>query len=686
MSSSKTNKLALFLLIGLILPIYSNSFYSSWHFDDYHSIIKNGNIHINDLSISELKKSLYASTDAGAYAGKKLYRPVSTITFALNWYFGTNKVLGYHIVNMTIHTVTAFFLFLTMQQLLTSPKLSPFHLKHACSLALLSAAFWAINPIHTQAVTYIVQRMASLAAMFYILSIYLYCRARLTNRLKQRILFFATSAITALLAIGSKENAVMLPASLFLVEIVFFQQISTKKQQFHFKRIACFGVISALVFISFLYFNGTITSIINGYQTRPFTLGQRLLTEGRIVILYISQLFYPDADRLSLSHDIEISTSFFDPWTTAPSLIIIGMLIILAVIRLNKNPIISFAILFFFLNHIIESSIIPLELIFEHRNYLPSAFIFMPLALGVMRLFDHYHYKKMMKACIFSFTAFLLIIFGFNTYLRNMAWQTEFSLWNDAARKAPNNSRAIAGLARAYNQKNYSERALYLYKNSLQGRMERTKEHFAPQIHRNIAITYIKQKKYNEAEKHCLEALEINPDYERARYLLCEIYLHLKQPSKADESADILLEEDNNNFKYHTRKGLTSIRVRNYGRAMQAFQKALDLNNHDNEAKIGLGIASSKIGKHKSAERFLLDAQTYAKKDIRIYLALIENQQMADPGIIKHDYLLSLLDSFPLTTIITSISQLSNNAAGIYLPEENLYQIIKTYVSHEFRL
>ena len=102
------------------------------------------------------------------------------LTFALNWYIGKDNVLGYHIVNNAIHLVTTFFLFLTVLNLLMSPNLKGKYQGNEYAIAFLSAILWAVNPIQTQAVTYIIQRMASLAAMFYIIGIYFYLKTRLS--------------------------------------------------------------------------------------------------------------------------------------------------------------------------------------------------------------------------------------------------------------------------------------------------------------------------------------------------------------------------------------------------------------------------------------------------------------------------------------------------------------------------
>ena len=137
-----------------------------------------------------------------------------------------------------------------------------------------------------------------------------------------------------------------------------------------------------------------------------FTLKERLLTEPRIIIYYLSEIFYPMASRLSLVHDIKISTSFFKPWTTIPAILAIISLLGIGLSQAIKRPIIAFAIFFYFINHIIESTILPLELIFEHRNYLPSFFLFFPVATGLIWMIDYFKTKEFLHSntlgCFYS--------------------------------------------------------------------------------------------------------------------------------------------------------------------------------------------------------------------------------------------------------------------------------------------
>ena len=308
---AENKKKAFFLIFALIAIIYSNSFSASWHFDDIPNVNGNDGIRISELNFDSISKAFYSNP----INKDSLIRPVAYLTFALNWYYGQNNVFGYHLVNVAIHISCAFFLYLSILLLLRSPNIQDKYKGSESFIALLATLLWAIHPIQVQAVTYIVQRMASLSALFYILGVFFYLKVRNSLSRPNKYIYFVAIICTYLFALGSKENSIMLPASLFLVEVVFYRDIREKKTQ---KIIV--GTCGILIFIiavlSLTVFYKDWLSIINGYESRPFTITQRLLTQPRIVSFYLKQLFVPINNYFSIVHDVPLSTSLFNPITT----------------------------------------------------------------------------------------------------------------------------------------------------------------------------------------------------------------------------------------------------------------------------------------------------------------------------------------------------------------------------------
>ena len=166
--------LTLFIAIFLV---YSNSYNTAWQFDDLPNITLNPRIHLEQLDKDSLVRAIYASPYEMRFEGERLYRPVAALSLALNWYFGKDNVIGYHLVNTLIHFITAFFLYLTICSLLKAPNLPQRQKIKIHQISLLAALIWAIHPIQTQSITYIVQRMAAMAALFTICGIYFYVRS-----------------------------------------------------------------------------------------------------------------------------------------------------------------------------------------------------------------------------------------------------------------------------------------------------------------------------------------------------------------------------------------------------------------------------------------------------------------------------------------------------------------------------
>ena len=299
--------------------------------------------------------------DQNAFFSGTSYRPVAFLSFALNWYAGGDQVTGYHIVNIFIHILCAGFLYSFLLSLLKSPVLIDRFYDDDKNIALLAAILWAVHPIQTQAVTYIVQRMALLAALFYLAGMLCYVRARLDTDNWRRSGLYAGCVCCLALAVGSKENAVVLPLSLGLVEIIFFQDLSNPYNRKKCLRIALATFITTAtlgVLFAYIIKFSPLTFFHRILETRSFSLAERMLTQPRVVIGYLIQIFYPVLSRFSIDHSITVSTSLFEPITTLSSLSLIIGLIILALFRIHKSPILSFAILFYFLNQTMESSIL----------------------------------------------------------------------------------------------------------------------------------------------------------------------------------------------------------------------------------------------------------------------------------------------------------------------------------------
>ena len=194
----------LFTLIGAIL--YSNSLDVPFYYDDSHNIVTNESIHLEELTWTGLKD---------AAVSKYPTRAVAFVTFALNYYFGGEQVVGYHIVNIIIHIVNACLVFWLLRLTLRLPA-AGISARDASLVAFLAALLWLVNPVQTQTVTYIVQRWNSLAVMFYLGALLFYIHARLAQSSVRRWLLFAGCAMSAISGFFTKEITAVLPFFILL--------------------------------------------------------------------------------------------------------------------------------------------------------------------------------------------------------------------------------------------------------------------------------------------------------------------------------------------------------------------------------------------------------------------------------------------------------------------------------------
>lgn len=457
LSSCRKNVFAVVTLFIIVLAIYSNTFDASWHFDDENNIINNKPLHLTELNLQNIKKTFFADWNGSG----KLYRPVACLSFALNYYFGGTGVYGYHLINLIIHFLSSIFLFLFVYHTLNLPILEARYGPKSYFIALLSAVLWAINPVQTQAVTYVVQRMTSMAGLFCIMSMYFYLKGRTSTPKLLSGSHYFLCIVCGILAIGSKENAVMLPMVILLYDLFLVQGVTRKnlKRYSFFLLIAIFiSLALALLMVGPSIFNPKC--LISGYQNRGFTLSERLLTEPRVILFYISLLLYPMPDRLCFEHGITLSTSLTTPISTIISIVAILLIFCAAVAGSRKWPFVSFCVIFFFLNHLIEASVFPLELVFEHRNYFPSMLFFVPVAILLLSGIQFFSGKQTLQVILVSFVILVLIGWGHSTYARNMIWKNDGSLSFDCVEKYPDLARPHHNLGRFYAKKKLYEKAI----------------------------------------------------------------------------------------------------------------------------------------------------------------------------------------------------------------------------------
>ena len=477
------------LLMGL--TIYAAAFPASFVFDDYGNIVDNPQILMNGPT---------CQTMADLTRPPSPHRPLAKLTFALNHAWHGLDADGFRLINLIIHVINGWLVFGLARLIPRSGDRKngwgPY----------LAALIWLTIPLHTQSVTYIVQRMNSLATLFYLVSLICYIQARRRHILGLGrigvVLLFTGSCFSGLFGLFTKETAITLPLFIFFYEWFFFQDLDRIWLKNHLGRLGL--VIIVCAFVAAIYLDGNPTrKISESYLDKPFTWSQRLLTQPRVVLYYLSLLAWPHPGRLTLDYDFPLSKTPMDPAVTLLALAGLAALVLLTFWSARKHRLLSFAVLWFLGNLVVESSVMGLALVFEHRTYLPSIW---PVMAAVLCLTDR---TRRPGLAIILLTA-LALGGAFGTYQRNLVWRDKITLWQDCLAKAPENPRASHNLALALDRGGRYPEAIVYYRRSLAtiARQDASDQAAISNVHANLGAVLLKTEQYAEARRHLKQAVD----------------------------------------------------------------------------------------------------------------------------------------------------------------------------------
>ena len=482
MMNNRWRDIACFIvLVAVGSLLYSRTLHIPWLFDDIQNIIDN-------LSIRDLP---------GAFSGIAGPRGVAYLSFALNYHFGELEPYGFHLVNIAIHILTSFIIYLILKRVFWSPlPASRFPLPGFLPAA--GALIFLAHPLQTQAVNYIVQRMASLCGLFFFLSILLFMVAR--ERLQggerffslRHLAFYGLSIASGVLALGTKQNAAVLPVALVMVDLFFGnrerpgsgkgREAGTGKFTAHCSSFLVPRSSLLVYLVPFLLVTclisyrqiGSEASVLKDevraqYWTKaavapaaekpaaeaakaakapaPVTLAKPpanlrlvyLATEFSVLWLYLRLLFLPYGQVFDYGYPLvgEIVTL-----QTAAAFLGLLLLFCLAVYVRKKLPLVSFGIFWFFLTLSVESTVIPLDAVMEHRLYM-TMFGFALVVPELLRRVPRVRVRT-------ALTCLVILIFSVLTWQRNSLWADTIAFARDNVRKAPHNQRNYLTLATAY--------------------------------------------------------------------------------------------------------------------------------------------------------------------------------------------------------------------------------------------
>ena len=496
--------IVIFILLIAGVLTYSTTFHGPFAFDDYRNITENEDIKSN---------SIYSQFNRPRY--------ISFVTFAINYGYSATETFGYHLVNISIHLINALLVYLIFQHILLLLQNSIGAL-YRREIPLFIALLFLVHPIQTQAVTYIVQRMTSLAAFFALLSIYYYLKFRISKT--KDYISLILSLMACFLAYKTKENTATLPLMIIAIELILFRHQKFSKERILY--VIPFFILAVVIPLSFINMNQSMGNLFGeftkvSYETQQTTRTEYLLTQFRVITTYIRMLFLPI--NQAIDYYYPLSQSLLEVKTLVAFCFLLA-LATLAVLIAKKYPVISLGIAWFFIFLAVESSIIPIkDVIFEHRLYLPSIGFIAAVIYSLYLLEEKLHWHKL----AFMITIICIITLAIAAFYRNQLWKNEMMLWEDAANKYPLNARAVGNYGVALANKGLYKEAIQVLEKAIEVKPTDSSHWYS------MAFCYKMMGEPDKAIAPYKKALELAPQYQKASVDLSMIYISKHDFTKA---------------------------------------------------------------------------------------------------------------------------------------------------------
>ncbi len=659
------------LLIGILgFLAYSNTFHGPFQWDETEFIV--GNAVIRDLGYF---------TDISRAEGMPVYdglksRYIGYLTFALNYKLHGFNVLGYHLVNLAIHLVNAilvyFLVLLTfrtpyfdrqLSAISNNPPSSPLHSRgeqggvaqfttHHSRFTIHDSRFFALavallfvaHPIQTEAVTYVFQRMASLVSLFFLLSLVLYVKGRLSARQSAvsgqqsvkasrfTILWYLLSLLSAVFAMKTKENAFTLPVVITLYEFLFF----SGQLKGRVLRLAPFLLTMLIVPLTIMGTGSTPGEIISQVKD-PASLGyitpepaDYFFTQFRVIVTYLRLLVMPVGQNIAYHYPLYHS---FFALPVMLSFLFLSSLFGAAVYLVYKSrrramgngqevvsPIVSqrliaFGILWFFITLSVESSIIPIPmLINEYRVYLPSVGFFLAVMTGIALFLQGFPggsaYKLKVAAALF-----VVIVLGLAsaTYARNVLWKDKVSLWEDVVRKSPDAPIGHNNIGTAYGEKGLFDKALAGFNRAIA---------LYPSYHtayNNRGIALSKVGRFDEAIADYDKAIALKPGYSEAYNNRGSAFEKTGQLDRAIADYDRAIALKPRYSEAYAHKGIAYGKAGLFDASIESLNKSLEIDPNNVDAYVSRGISYSRVGQNDRALEDYTKAIRLDQKHILAY-------------------------------------------------------------------
>ena len=368
-------------------------------------------------------------------------RPIALLSFLIDGNNWPADAWPFKRTNLVIHMLTGVLLGVLTNLVL---KCLDFRQQDRRWIVLVATGLWILHPFLVSTTLYVVQRMAQLSTMFMFAGLALYLHGRLLLSVNKRRAYSVMSAaigIFTILAMLSKENGILLPILAGVLELTILASQRPRIPALNRYWISVFIFFPTGVIGFYLLSQAFQGSFFEVVPPRDFSLFERFLTQGRVLIEYLQHWYLPKLYTTGVFQDhFTKSTGLFAPFTTVLSFLVHGVAITVAFAKRKQWPLFALTVLFFYANHLLESTVLNLELYFEHRNYGATAFLFLPLVVAL--------YRKSSARTFAVVAVAVLMLLGLFTRYSATVWQSLPSMLEASALKAPLSARGQSGYAK----------------------------------------------------------------------------------------------------------------------------------------------------------------------------------------------------------------------------------------------
>lgn len=605
--TSQAYKLRIFLLLLiLVFSSYGNALFNKFVVDDGYLIVENPYIKHLKFLPNLFSGDLVAST-TNAHNPSGYYRPLSMLSFMVDYQIWRLNPLGFHLTNILIHFLNCLLVFLILFEVSQNQKVS-----------LLTSALFAVYPIHVEAVTPVYNRMGIQVALFMLASFLLFMKSKGCERKS----FLFGALILFFLALLSKEEALTLPLLFFCFDYFYFSNRRIKGL-LERKKIIFYGLCAlvALAFlcirqanigrqISFPYFSPE-RNIMPALADNLFL---HLLTVVKIIGACILKAIWPFS--LSATYWIDPVKDILDPQVMGSALLLV-VLLYLALFLRNRRRDISFAIFAFFISIVIFSNIVPLGESYTFRErffYIASVWVCFIWALGISALLDYLAMIGNLKKILSIIPISLVLSFGILTAIANYTWRTNFTLWRDTVQRCPLSQEAHMNLAEAYSQEGKYLEAIVEYEKSLtMPKLKALNSVYLTKL--NLTKIYTETGQYDKAAVEIQEALVIAQKLRINAFgaydKLGLLYVRLKNEVQAEDNFKKALKFNPNYVPSKYNLGVLYFEKKDYNRALKQFEAVISLDPDFILAKLALGLtyrAKGDVGQAREVFEKILKA------------------------------------------------------------------------------